>query len=149
MKKETHQGFTLDGAGRDGKWNRGCRCLCACSLSLHMVITPFSCRLSVIFRHYCLSLSVCPIRSATLSLSLSHTLTYKHRELSLAYREPLRLWSKAFIWWLGLKNGHLLLPLINRAWACCVGFLWKSYTQIKASARTSIPVFVGENKHGV
>lgn len=82
--------------------------------------TPlFSSRLSVIFRHYCLSLSVSPIQSLPLSLSLSHTLTYKQRELSLAYRDPLRLWSKAFIWWLGLKNGHLLLPLIDRVSVLC------------------------------
>ncbi len=42
------------------------------SFSLLVVITPFSSRLSVILRHYCLSLSVCPIQSAlSLSLSLS------------------------------------------------------------------------------
>lgn len=82
----------------------------------------------------CLSHSV----GHTLSLSPSPSHTYKHRELSLAYRELLLLWSKAFIWWLGLKNGHLLLPLINRVWACCVGSLWKSDTQIKASTCTCI-----------
>ncbi len=68
------------------------------SFSLLVVITPFSSRLSVILRHYCLSLSVCPIQSAlslSLSLSLTHTHTHTHshinRELSLAYRDPLLL----------------------------------------------------------
>lgn len=78
----------------------------------------------------CLSHSVC--HTLSLSPSLSHT--YKHRDLSLAYRELLLLWSKAFIWWLGLKNGHLLLPLINRVWARRVDSRWESDTQIKAAA---------------
>lgn len=74
----------------------------------------------------------------SLSLPLPHTVTPTHShintELSLAYRDSLLLWSKAFIWWLGLKNGHLLLPLINSAcvcecvcyWICCLlGFFGK------------------------
>lgn len=62
-----------------------------------------------------LAVSQCLSHSVCLPLSVFHSLhhTYKQRELSLAYRDPLLLWSKAFIWWLGLKNGHLLLPLIN------------------------------------
>lgn len=75
----------------------------------------------------------------SLSLPLPHTVTPTHShintELSLAYRDSLLLWSKAFIWWLGLKNGHLLLPLINSAcvcecvcyWICCLlGFFGKN-----------------------
>lgn len=74
----------------------------------------------------------------SLLLPLPHTVTPTHShintELSLAYRDSLLLWSKAFIWWLGLKNGHLLLPLINSAcvcecvcyWICCLlGFFGK------------------------
>lgn len=112
MKKETHQRLRLDGAGRDGKWNRGCQwCLCAHILSLSLCLsTFFLSRWLSFLRRYCLSFSVCHIRSLSLPL---HTHAHRKTELSLAYRVPLLLWSKAFMWCLGLKNWHLLLPLIN------------------------------------
>lgn len=57
-------------------------------LSLSFWLSPSFPSLSVIFRHYCLSFSVCPIQSAPLSLatpsthSHPHTLTYKHRVIT-------------------------------------------------------------------
>lgn len=59
-------------------------CVLPPSLSLSFWLSPSFPSLSVIFRHYCLSFSVCPIQSAPLSLatpsthSHPHTLTYKH-----------------------------------------------------------------------
>lgn len=120
MKKETHQGLRLDGAGRDGKWKCRLSVMSLCFfLSPRGHQPPFFLPGCLSFSDIIAFLSVLVPFSLSPSLSLSHTLTYKQRELSLAYRDPLRLWSKAFIWWLGLKNGHLLLPLIDRVSVLC------------------------------
>lgn len=63
-------------------------CVLPPPLSLSFWLSPSFPSLSVIFRHYCLSFSVCPIQSAPLSLatpsthSHPHTLTYKHRVIT-------------------------------------------------------------------